>query len=415
MPPLLSGVPKDTRSLRCVLVASIVSVLFILALSLSPSSSSLSSPSLCCRRRRFYLVRNPRPYPPSLAYLISGSDGDADRLLRLLSAVYHPRNVYLLHLDLAASQEQRRSFALTISSVPVFRSASNVHVIGKADFADRRGSSALSAVLHGAAILLRLGANWDWFINLDASDYPLVTQDDILHIFSFLPKDINFVQHSGHIGWRESRRIKPVIVDSGLYHSSKSDVIYATQKRNLPNAYRLFSGSGSVILSRKFLDFCILGVDNLPRTLLMYYANIPSSHTNYFQTLLCNSIQFNGSIVNHNLRYTAWDEPRRQDLPRVLSSADLGNMTQSRAAFGARFERNSSVLDQIDRELLNRRPGRMVPGGWCLGDGGADGDPCSVWGSAEVLRPGPGAKRLENLVVELLASDSFHSNQCKWE
>jgi hypothetical protein len=31
--------------------------------------------------------------------------------------------------------------------------------------------------LHAAAILLREGGDWDWFINLSASDYPLVTQD----------------------------------------------------------------------------------------------------------------------------------------------------------------------------------------------------------------------------------------------
>jgi hypothetical protein len=31
--------------------------------------------------------------------------------------------------------------------------------------------------LHAAAILLRDGGDWDWFINLSASDYPLVSQD----------------------------------------------------------------------------------------------------------------------------------------------------------------------------------------------------------------------------------------------
>lgn len=31
--------------------------------------------------------------------------------------------------------------------------------------------------LHAAAILLREGGDWDWFINLSATDYPLVTQD----------------------------------------------------------------------------------------------------------------------------------------------------------------------------------------------------------------------------------------------
>lgn len=61
--------------------------------------------------------------------------------------------------------------------MPIFRAALNVNVIGKADFAYPKGSSTISETLHGAAILLRLSKNWDWFINLSSGDYPLVTQD----------------------------------------------------------------------------------------------------------------------------------------------------------------------------------------------------------------------------------------------
>uniref|UniRef100_A0A1D1Y6F1 Xylosyltransferase 1 n=1 Tax=Anthurium amnicola TaxID=1678845 RepID=A0A1D1Y6F1_9ARAE len=416
-PPLLSSLPsKETRSLYCLLATSLVSVLFVLSFSSFPSYSSLSPPPI-----------DPSPSPstasaaaaadtlssslPSLAYFISGSDGDGDRLLRLLSAAYHPRNLYLLHLDRTAPQEQRRRLALAVRSVPVFRSAGNVHVVGRADYANPRGSSALAAVLHGAAMLLRLGSDWGWFVNLDASDYPLVTQDDLLHLLSFLPNDTNFVQHTSHIGWRVTRRVKPIIVDPGLYLSSKSDIFYATQKRDLPNAYRLFSGSPSVVISREFVDFCILGVDNLPRTLLMYYANTPSSHTNYFHTVLCNSIQFNGSIINHNLHYVSLDVHQKRD-PRLLGLTDFDNITRIGAAFATRFVGNSPILDKIDQELLNRQPGKIVPGGWCLGEGS---DPCSIWGDGEILLPGPGAKRLENALVQLLANDTFRSHQCTWE
>lgn len=39
-------------------------------------------------------------------------------------------------------------------------------------------------------------------------------------------------------------------------------------------------------------------------------------------------------------------------------------------------------------------------------------DPCAVRGDPTILRPGPGAKRLEDLVVRLLAPAAFRSNQC---
>jgi hypothetical protein len=39
-----------------------------------------------------------------------------------------------------------------------------------------------------------------------------------------------------------ARQIRPIIVDPGLYLSSRTDVFYATQKRELPSAYKLFTG-----------------------------------------------------------------------------------------------------------------------------------------------------------------------------
>ncbi|XP_043706018.1 beta-glucuronosyltransferase GlcAT14A [Telopea speciosissima] len=407
---------KEKKKLYSLLVTSIVFLIFIFFVSSSSSGSSSSSSLHYHKKHRLILgVRNQAdpnsvsPSLPSIAYFITGCDGDSNRLLRLLFSLYHPNNQYLLHLDLTASQSQRDQLALTIQSIPVFRDFQNVNVIGKADFAYLQGSSAIASTLHGASILLRLSMHWDWFINLSAADYPLVTQDDLLHILSFLPKDLNFVNHTNYIGWRESFRMKPIIVDPGLYISEKSYVFYATQKRELPNAYRLFTGLSSAVLSRKFVEFCVFGSDNLPRILLMYFSNMPSSQTNYFQTALCNSREFNKTVVNHNLQYLSWDDPPKQK-PRTLGSSDFDDMIKSGAAFGTPFPLDDPVLDRIDKEVLNRGTGRIVPGGWCLGE--ADDDPCSVWGDGNALWPGKGSRRLEKRLVELLSKEVFHSHQC---
>ncbi|KAL2506511.1 Core-2/I-branching beta-1 [Abeliophyllum distichum] len=347
------------------------------------------------------------PTPPSIAYLISGSVNDSDRILRLLYSIYHPRNQYLLNLDRSAPQADRDTLALRVQSVPVFRAAQNVHVIGKADYVLPTGPSSLSSTLHGASVLLRVTALWDWFINLSADDYPLVTQDDLLHILSYLPKDLNFVNHTSYIGWRESRKLKPIIVDPALYLLENSETFYATEKRQLPDAYRLFTGSSSGILSRKFVEFCILGTDNLPRTLLMYLSNTPASNLVYFPTILCNSQQFNRTTINHSLQYVSLDS--RQE-PHPLNSSTFDDLIQSGAAFATPFLPNDPVLDRIDREVLERNPGKPVPGGWCLGE--SENEKCSVWGDADVLKPGPGAKRLEKRLVELLSNETGRSRQC---
>ncbi|KAL3329214.1 hypothetical protein AABB24_036354 [Solanum stoloniferum] len=405
-----------------ILATTIFSLLLILTFSFTSPPPHLHPnqphPSLFPNHQphRLLFHQNPNdqntllPPPPAIAYLISGSTKDTSRIIRLLFAVYHPRNQYLLHLDRKASQYERDDLALYVQSVPLFKAAQNVNFIGKADFVYPMGSSALSATLHGASILLRVSAHWDWFINLSADDYPLVAQDDLLHILSYMPKDLNFVNHTSYIGWRESRKLKPIVVDPGLYLEEEDEVFYATQKRELPDAYRLFSGSSSSILSRKFIEFCILGTDNLPRTLLMYLSNSPSSSSVYFPTILCNSRKFNRTTINHNLRYASFNS-RQEVLP--LNTSYFNDLVMSGAAFAAPFEANNLILDQIDHELLHHKHDEPVPGGWCLGEN--ETDKCTVWGDAEVLRPGPGAQRLEKRFVQIFSNGTFRSSRCIYE
>lgn len=403
--------PKDSKTHYIILIASIFSLFFILYLSSaafrSPSSAVRPDPSLFPNlRTHSTLFTDSSPPPPSIAYLISGSRGDSGRILRLLFAAYHPRNRYLLHLDLSAPQSDRDSLAVAVQSVPVFAAAGNVDVVGKADFSYPKGSSAVSSMLHGAAILLRLSSTWDWFINLSAEHYPLVTQDDLLHILSYLRKGLNFVNLTSHVSWRESRRLRPIIVDPGLYILEETQMFYATQKRDLPNAYRLFTGSSSSVVSREFIEFCISGSDNLPRTLLMYLSNTLSPLPNYFPTLLCNSPQFNRTIVG-SLQYASLNSKQE---PQLLKSGDFDDMIKSGTAFASPFPYGDRVLDRIDQEVLSRRPGETVPGGWCLGE--SANDTCSVWGNADILRPGPGARRLEKHITGMLSNGTLRSQQC---
>ncbi|XP_048573634.1 uncharacterized protein LOC125554045 isoform X2 [Triticum urartu] len=141
-------------------------------------------------------------YPVSFAYLISASTGDAERAARLLAALYHPANSYLLHLDREAPAEEHRRLAELVSGQPVYGRVGNVWIVGKPNLVTYRGPTMLSTTLHAMAVLLRVGRRWDWFVNLSASDYPLVTQDDLMEAFSRLPRDLNFIQHTSHLGWK---------------------------------------------------------------------------------------------------------------------------------------------------------------------------------------------------------------------
>ncbi|KAI8541536.1 hypothetical protein RHMOL_Rhmol08G0069100 [Rhododendron molle] len=391
-------------------LTTLTSPFSLLPSSLSSSSSSSSS----------FLESNLHPLPtsllpaapPRLAYLISGSAGDGQMLKRTLLALYHPNNRYVVHLDAESRPEERLDLENFVKNHTVFVKFSNVAMIKKANLVTYRGPTMVSNTLHAAAVLLRAGGEWDWFVNLSAKDYPLVTQDDLLHTFSYLPRDLNFIHHTGHLGWKENMRAKPIIVDSGLYMAKNAGILTTSQQRSVPTAFKLFTGSAWMALSRPFIDFCIWGWDNLPRTVLMYYANFISSPEGYFHTVVCNAEEFRNTTVNSDLHFESWDNPPKQH-PQYLIVKHMAKMVASNAPCARKFHMDDPVLDKIDSELLFRGQDMVVPGGWCMGSRENGTDPCSVVGDTSFIRPTAGAKRLEMLINSLLSSDKFRPRQCK--
>lgn len=96
---------------------------------------------------------------------------------RALLALYHPLNWYILHLDLEAPLEEREKVTEFVEKNPIFKTVGNVKIVRKPNLVTYRGPTMVASTLHAAAILLREYEDWDWFINLSATDYPLITQD----------------------------------------------------------------------------------------------------------------------------------------------------------------------------------------------------------------------------------------------
>ncbi|XP_009353062.2 beta-glucuronosyltransferase GlcAT14A-like [Pyrus x bretschneideri] len=354
-----------------------------------------------------------KPYPVTFSYLISASKGDSTKLKRMLYALYHPGNYYLIHMDYAAPEDEHRDIADFVAGDPVFGQVGNVWVLGKPNLVTYRGPTMLATTLHALSLLLRTW-DWDWFINLSASDYPLITQDDLIHAFSDLPRDLNFIHHTSRLGWKLNKRGKPMVIDPGLYSLNKSELWWVIKQRALPTAFKLYTGSAWTILSRSFAEYCVVGWDNLPRTLLLYYTNFVSSPEGYFQTVICNSEDYKNTTVNHDLHFITWDTPPKQH-PRSLGLRDLRRMILSNRPFARKFKKNAPVLNKIDRDLLKRHRGQFAYGGWCSGSNGKTQKVCSSLQSENygVLRPGSGSRRLKSLLMKLLSTRNFKKQQCR--
>ncbi|GMJ13312.1 hypothetical protein like AT1G71070 [Hibiscus trionum] len=385
-----------------ILSLTFLSVLLLVFHSISTSSSHRPFPSL---------VQLGVPYPPAFGYYIFGGNGDKDRVFRLLLAIYHPRNRYVLHLGADATDGERHSLVVALKSVPAIRSFANVDVIGNPDRLSYMGSSFTAATLHAAAVLMKIDPRWDWFIALSALDYPLITQDDLSHVFSSVRRDLNFIDHTSDLGWKVYHRFQPIVVDPALYLARKTKIFLASQRRSMPDAFKIFTGSPWVVLSRSFLEFCIVGWDNLPRTLLMYFNNVMLSEESYFQSVICNSPEFKNSTVNGDLRYMIWDNPPKME-PHFLNISDYDQMVQSGAAFARMFKENDPVLDMVDEKILKRERKQVAPGAWCTGWKSWWSDPCSQWGDVNVVKAGPQVKKFSETITNLLDDWNSHSNQC---
>ena len=176
----------------------------------------------------------------------------------------------------------------------------------------------------------------------------------------------------------------------------------------------IFSGSAWMMLSRSFVEYTLWGWDNLPRIVLMYYANFLSSPEGYFHTVICNAEEFRNTTVNHDLHFISWDNPPKQH-PHFLTVDNYQSMIGSNAPFARKFGRNEPVLDKIDKELLGRSADGFVPGGWFNNEGNTNiTAPHDIIANVSILRPGPGAERLNRLITGLLSAEDFQRNQCAW-
>ncbi|XP_002515811.3 beta-glucuronosyltransferase GlcAT14A [Ricinus communis] len=343
-------------------------------------------------------------FPPILAYWICGTSGDSNRMLRLLKSIYHPRNQYLLQLDAESSASERAELVVSIQSEALFRAFGNVNVVGRSYAINKLGSSALSATLHAAALLLKLNKDWDWFINLSPADYPLMRQDDFLHAMTSLPKDLNFIHYSKDTEWKQKYKVNQIVMDPSLYLQKSSDLFYAVETRPNPDAFKIFGGSPWVILTRSLMEYCVQGWENLPRKLLMYFNNMVYPIEFYFHTVICNSPEFRNTTVNANLiRYNILENHSSNGEP---SESFYDKMLASGAAFARPFRRDDSVLiNKVDETVLNRQPNVVVPGNWCTGgstnsnytEAAESSNLCSTWGNLDAVKPGSCGIKLASL------------------
>ncbi|CAL5203032.1 unnamed protein product [Lathyrus oleraceus] len=146
-------------------------------------------------------------------------------------------------------KEERQGLVDAVSFVPMIQSFRNVDVVGKADWMTYLGSSNVVITPCNYAIILKLDSGWSWFITLSACDYPLIRHDDLSHLFSTVNRDLNFIDQTNDLVWKDDI-FHPIVVNPRTYLARISKKIQAIENRKTPYAFKLVSSKSPFLVQQ---------------------------------------------------------------------------------------------------------------------------------------------------------------------
>lgn len=246
----------------------------------------------------------------NIAYLIQIVPATMPHLPRLFSRVYHPSNVYGLHFDVKIPQPQVNNMLIRLkAAIPNFRT--NTHLIPP-DVLIYNGVSMVLNTLSAITFLLQVPNEWDFFINLSGSDYPLTSPYLPRELLAYaLPYSPQFFSFAPRDSWQARFKIRAenIYVDPSLTHETHHALppLIETSHRNplFDNvSFVPVHAEAWMILSRSFCDFVTISAT--ARRMLLSVANMRGSDEFFFSSLAYNDAVFTRSLVPHSFRKVVW-------------------------------------------------------------------------------------------------------------
>lgn len=255
----------------------------------------------------------------SIAFFIQISNSSIPFVTRLVSRLHHPANMYLLHFDLKIPSYRVVTVVATLRANPAYH---NVHVLQR-EPVTYRGISMVLNTLAAVDRLLELG-DWDYFINLSGSDYPLVHPSTIRRLLA-LPylreRGANFFTSSPREQWMQAvaDRFDHISIDPALAETTLSSVSATSTDRTRPpnllildehsplpalHDFEVVKGEAWVVMTRSASRFMAASAFSRKMLLAMALAQDPSEH--FYGSLLWNHPVLNRTIVPHSLRSIYW-------------------------------------------------------------------------------------------------------------
>lgn len=256
-----------------------------------------------------------------------------EQFRRMFNAIWHADNHYLIHVDKRSGIALQREIAVFLSGYP------NASLL-KSENMQWGGYSLVDAELRGMAELLKVNAQWDFFINMSGQDFPLKSQESV---FDFLK------QHRGKdfLKLMNQRDCRPETLNRIEHYFLEQDdrMSEPMMPRRFLSGVTPYIGNQWMMVSRQFCEF----VTKSPEVerFRLFYQNTLIPDEGFFQTVMMNT-SYRPNVVNDDKREIDWIPAGTIKLrPRDYTVRDVGMLKKSPHLFARKFD------ETIDRNILS--------------------------------------------------------------
>lgn len=304
--------------------------------------------------------------PVPLAFFIQISNSTIALLPRLLVVMWHPDHIYLIHLDEKISTDVRDKLHHAVNSVKLFN---NIHFL-PSDTITYKGVSMLLNTLSAMEYLLHdVSHDWQFFINLSGSDYPLVNTHTMAHMLSdpqITSRNMSFLQlATDKAFWKSLKqsRFDYIYYDTALAmrnHTNETSLINTWVRHPILNdiGVEFVQSEAWVIAHRSFAQMSVRS--NTARKLLLLLSMMQDPEEHFFAMLAWNTPSVNASLAHHAFRAIFWELHGKMSgqHPYYIDHMDehgeypfwQGNLAESRCFFARKVRTaDSQLLGRIDQ------------------------------------------------------------------
>jgi hypothetical protein len=290
---------------------------------------------------------------------------DPAQIRRLLRALWHPDNTYVIHHDRRRPASEHAALAALADEFP--------GLIFQKPIAVLWGRFSLYAAQHeGLRLALASGRPWTHWVNLSGQCYPLRSADYIQQHLGSMPQTSYVNRFDPHAIWGpncvvrmnryyfDSAALERVLSLPGLGRRLRRLLGWQSAmphwpllKRKLPTSFTWHGGDNWVILSRANAEHLIHSPAAKAIVRAFRHTMIPDESV--IPSVIHNG-PFAAQTISQHLRAINWRPGlaspllySENDLPALAAAADSG------ALFARKFDlaRHPAIFDQIDSTLLS--------------------------------------------------------------